>query len=313
MTMITLKDKLSHLTYRQACKYLGDEGEKLIRQGGKIEIDPSEQIFIGNDIFRLRMENTVVEISLRPDRKDRLAFRCSSCQHMCEHLGAAFSLILEEKMTLGLAAPPPERVPIESLNETELVRKALEERAQRAKDEPMDVRSTNKKELWTDYFVSSRTTGKTYRVALRGWERGEESYCSCPDYRKNTLGTCKHILHVISNVQSRFKAVKKTPPYQLREIIVYLRYGKKLELRMLLPAMLPSSIRKIVAPIEGSPLKIFMIYWSASRLWVISIVTYAFTPTRKNTFSKASTGNACRRRCEISGAIRQTIHSGQPC
>jgi hypothetical protein len=29
-----------------------------------------------------------------------------------EHVGAAFSFILEEKMTLGLAAPPRERVPV---------------------------------------------------------------------------------------------------------------------------------------------------------------------------------------------------------
>ena len=42
--MINLKDKLSHLTYRQACKLLGAKGENLIRQGGKYEIGLSEQI-----------------------------------------------------------------------------------------------------------------------------------------------------------------------------------------------------------------------------------------------------------------------------
>ena len=37
--MITLKDKLSRLKYRQACKLLGPEGEKLIRAGGAYGID----------------------------------------------------------------------------------------------------------------------------------------------------------------------------------------------------------------------------------------------------------------------------------
>ena len=40
-------------------------------------------------------------------------------------------------------------------------------------------------------------------MALRGLERGE-SYCSCPDFRTNTLGTCKHVLHVLAKVKRRF-------------------------------------------------------------------------------------------------------------
>jgi hypothetical protein len=40
--MITLRDKLSHLTYRQACRHLGEEGEGLIRQGGRFEIEVAE-------------------------------------------------------------------------------------------------------------------------------------------------------------------------------------------------------------------------------------------------------------------------------
>ena len=37
---LTLKDRLSRLTFLQAAKLLGENGGKLIRQGGKIEIDP---------------------------------------------------------------------------------------------------------------------------------------------------------------------------------------------------------------------------------------------------------------------------------
>ena len=48
---------------------------------------------------------------------DRLHWSCTACESLCEHVGAAFSLILDEKMALGLSAPPPERVPVESLSE----------------------------------------------------------------------------------------------------------------------------------------------------------------------------------------------------
>jgi len=120
-------------------------------------------------------------------------------------VGAAFALVLEEKMALGLAAPPRERVPVESLSEEALVRRAIEEREERARTGRMTIRSMNPVELWTDYLVTNAAAGKTYRVALRGWDRGE-SYCSCPDFRKNTLGTCKHILNVTRKVKRRFPA-----------------------------------------------------------------------------------------------------------
>jgi len=45
-------------------------------------------------------------------------------------------------------------------------------------------------------------------VALRGEGRGE-SYCSCPDFRTNTLGTCKHILYALDRVAKKFPAAKR--------------------------------------------------------------------------------------------------------
>jgi len=48
----------------------------------------------------------------------------------------------------------------------------------------MKIRPADKFTPWTDYEVTSATSGKSYRVALRGMLRGQ-SYCSCPDFRKN--------------------------------------------------------------------------------------------------------------------------------
>jgi len=35
-----------------------------------------------------------------------------------------------------------------------------------------ELESMDPNELWTDYAVTNNYSGKTYRVALRGWERG---------------------------------------------------------------------------------------------------------------------------------------------
>jgi hypothetical protein len=59
----------------------------------------------------------VVTITMMAETRDRLHWRCNRCARACEHIGAAFSLILEEKMVLGLAEKPKPRTPIESLAE----------------------------------------------------------------------------------------------------------------------------------------------------------------------------------------------------
>ena len=63
-------------------------------------------------------------------------------------MGAALSVILEEKMELGLAVPPPERIPVKSLGEKELLQQALDDRAERGRVEKMRLRTTNKKAPW---------------------------------------------------------------------------------------------------------------------------------------------------------------------
>ena len=245
--MINLKDKLSHLTFRQACKLLGPKGGQLIRSGGKYDIDIYEQVVLKKDLFQLNLNEARVSVCLDPAKDQRFNIQCSQCSNFCEHMGAAFSLILEEKLSLGLSAPPPERVPMESLSEKELVKRAIEERAERAQKEKMRLKSMDKDKLWTDYIITNYSSGKCYRVALRGWERGE-SFCSCPDYRKNTLGTCKHILYALDKVGKRFNKSVKKMPYRVKDICVYLRYGKTLELRLLIPEKPDSQITKLLKP-----------------------------------------------------------------
>lgn len=252
---LTLKDRLSRLTYLQACKLLGPEGRQLLRQGGRYDtIDLDEQVYLDGEVFRLRLHDAVVNIVSMAEAYQNLQLNCSQCRTACVHMGAALSLILEEKTALGLAAPPPERIPVESLSEDDLVHLAVAERQERARKERMRVQSSNRRVLWTDYLVTNAESGKTYRVALRGWEPGQ-SYCSCPDFRKNTLGLCKHVLRVQQTMRRKFSKAAGRQPYRQKEIAIYLRYGKELELRILLPDRLDDACGKIARPLADQPIQ----------------------------------------------------------
>jgi hypothetical protein len=252
--MMNLKERLSHLTYREACKLLGPEAERLIRRGGQYDIDIEEQVTWSDNLLKLKLEEATVTFSLTSEKPKALHFSCSRCTTACEHLGAAFSLVLEEKLSLGLSAPPPERVPVESLSDEELVRQAIAERSERAKTEKMILRSTDGDELWTDYALTNRSSGKTYRVALRGWKRGD-SYCTCPDFRKNTLGTCKHIFYALEEVKKRFRKALRETPYRIRDIAIHLKYGEEMELRLLVPEDLDPQTASLLRPFMNKPIQ----------------------------------------------------------
>jgi superfamily II DNA or RNA helicase len=250
-SILTFRDRLSRLTYVQACQLLGSQGAKLIQQGGRLDIDDwEEQVYLRGDLFRLKIgSQSVVTITAMAESRDRLHWRCSTCETLCEHVGAAFSLILEEKTALGLAEQPPESAIMETLGEDELLAEALRQREERAKAERMKIRpvEANGKSPWGDYVVTSAASGKTYRVALRGQEPGV-SYCSCPDFRTNTLGTCKHILHVLAKLRKKFPAAAFRRPFKRRETSVSLRYGEELELRIETPDQVEPEVSKVIGP-----------------------------------------------------------------
>ena len=250
---LKLRDRLSHLSLRDAERLLGPGGAALIRQGGRLVIDVEENVTFDGETFQVSFEDgSRTVLSASSGAAGHISWECSACREPCLHVGSVLSLILEEKTVLGLAAPPEPDAPIELLTEDELVERALADRVERAAAQKMRAASAEPGVLWTDYTVTNPESGRSYRVALRGWERGE-SYCTCPDFRTNTLGTCKHILHVAEKMKKRFPAKVRNQPYEQRDIAVALRYGPEIELHVLLPPGLPADIESLLNVYRGSP------------------------------------------------------------
>jgi len=120
-------ERLGTLTYYQACQLLGDDGAKLIQEGSRVfEVQSDRDVYLGGDLFRVRVEDPNVEdglavatITLVSGRKKQLQGNCDQCQLPCNHLGAAFEFLLTAKSELGLAMPPDESVPLENLTTEE--------------------------------------------------------------------------------------------------------------------------------------------------------------------------------------------------
>lgn len=259
--LLGFKDRISRLTHHQATRLLGEDGARLMRTGSRTYlIEPTEDVYVGSDLLRMIVHDSkvangkaIVVLTMMSGRDQQLHLKCDQCDVPCLHAGAALDMLLNEKLILGLAAPPDETVPAELLTPEELTLRAIDERQQRSAAEKMTVRSLDASAPWTDYLVTSHQSGKTYRVALHGATPGQ-SYCSCPDFRTNRLGVCKHTLHALAKVKQRFKAKQLAQKHEPRRIALYVDYQSQPAFRLQIPSAQTDEVRELLGATCDSPI-----------------------------------------------------------
>jgi SNF2 family DNA or RNA helicase len=110
----------------------------------------------------------------------------------------------------------------------------IELRRQRARAGRYAIENLGKNRVFSNYRVTNTESGAQYVVGLRGFSVGDNT-CTCPDYRSNTLGTCKHIELVQESLKGNQPAhvQRKKAPITVPEL--YLHYGETLELGLHVP------------------------------------------------------------------------------
>ncbi len=195
----------------------------------------------------------MVTITVDSERRDRLVLNCTAQEVAREYIAAALRYILDHKTALGLAVAPPATESRRPESERELRERALEERRERAKTERMKIESSDPSTPWTEYRVTSLVSGKQYRAVLRGLGDGQK-YCSCPDFRTNTLATCKHLLKLEARVKAKFDAATLKKPFKLDRVEVHVSYREEPTLRLTLPARCDATTREQLEPYTTGPI-----------------------------------------------------------
>ena len=230
---LTLRDRLSRLSHADAVRDLGPDGENLLIRGSRYHINLTHAVAFIDGGFEVRFypESDRMPTTLKPlawtrisiGSGRRLRWWCSNCPVACEHVGAAFSTLLNHKLELGLSISPAGKVPLEHLSGPDLLLRAVDERRLTGmremlslvavESEGMDGEQNNSPchdSPWRDYIITSHDTGESHRLAIRGLKRGD-NYCSCADYRNNTLGMCAHTDFALSELARRHGDLSQWP------------------------------------------------------------------------------------------------------
>ncbi len=126
-----------------------------------------------------------------------------------------------------------------------LFEEQISERQERARTAIAQVLTKPPGAAYGDYQVKS-ASGKVYRVAMRGPSLFE-NYCSCPDFAVNTLGTCKHIEALLTELRQRFGKSLPRQGYQRERASISLHYGDTLRVRLRLPSQPSDALGRIAA------------------------------------------------------------------
>src|SRR5438067_10763057 len=112
--------------------------------------------------------------------------------------------------------------------------KLIDIRRQRARAGHFRIENLGKNRVFSDYRVTNPESGGQYEVHVRGFEVGDNA-CTCPDFKSNTLGTCKHIEAVLDHLKDELPPHLQKKKAVVNRPEIYLHYGEQLQLGIHLP------------------------------------------------------------------------------
>ncbi|GJQ59583.1 MAG: DEAD/DEAH box helicase [Candidatus Scalindua sp. AMX11] len=119
-------------------------------------------------------------------------------------------------------------------------------RKQFAEQQNFRLNNSGDHPFFSEFSLTNPETEKTYKLAIRGDTPGD-NFCSCPDFRINNLGTCKHIEFALFTLKKKRGAkkafgTKNGVPFSE----VYLHYGLKREVKFRAGKELPMRLSTLV-------------------------------------------------------------------
>jgi superfamily II DNA or RNA helicase len=117
-------------------------------------------------------------------------------------------------------------------------------RRQRAVQGKFCIQNLGRNRVFSDYQVTNPQSGGQYQVSVRGFDVGDNA-CTCPDFRTNTLGTCKHIEAVLETLRAETPPTLQHRKAAVTRPEVYLHYGEQLLLGMHLPPRHSDQLRDL--------------------------------------------------------------------
>jgi SNF2 family DNA or RNA helicase len=192
------------------------------------------------DFFHLAIDDEFKDFDLHVELGEAgVTTRCSckSAHAECHHTVAGL-LELSDFLRRDEA---PEAGSGQTYTREGMIKRVLEERREKAEKAPYRIEFADN--LFGEHELFNER-GRRYKLTFRDIER-EQGYCSCPDYRTNKLGTCKHLMHAF--LQFRKTQGKKVAPQDYPFVEIFLDPLNDYRVSWFYPNELPATAAPLIA------------------------------------------------------------------
>lgn len=132
---------------------------------------------------------------------------------ICRHRVAAL-MQLHELLKLEDDKLPPQGI---RYTRKGMIRRVIEERKEKARLAAYSIEFADN--IFGEHMLTNER-GVNYKLTFRDIKR-RHGYCSCPDYRTNKLGTCKHLIYAFEKLQDQPGTIpEELPPYPFIEVFL---------------------------------------------------------------------------------------------
>ncbi len=203
-----IEDVISKITnLKSVTSYLYRKGHLLYSNG------QTQMLTQSKDLFDYSVDDEFNDFRLQISVNEDVNFSCScESKELCHHAIAAFFQLRDD-----LQSRQNEPEPIgKAYTRQGMIVRVLEERKLKAKVAKYRINFADN--IFGEHILINEKNNK-YKITFRDFEK-QTGYCSCPDFKTNKLGTCKHLMYAFDFVekQSILKKRKFSKKYPFIEI-----------------------------------------------------------------------------------------------
>ena len=127
----------------------------------------------------------------------------------------------------------------------DMLQQQIERRRKRGAEELQRIINRGHHPIYSTFEVTS-ISGRTYRVRIHDLEELRNT-CTCPDYRTNLIGTCKHVEGVLIQLRERYgDELDKLAAERPAVTQIYLHYAEDVTVRASQPLPEARALRKLL-------------------------------------------------------------------
>ena len=194
-----------------------------------------------DDVFEFSVDDEFNDFTVKANfETDEVVFSCTcKSQSICHHkLASIFQLE-------NIFVKNEKHLSIDGKKYTKegMIKRAMSERTEKARKATYSIHFNDN--IYGEHVLFNESANQ-YRLTFRDI-KNEKGHCTCPDYKTNKLGTCKHLIFAFDYLKNNTTILKSVSKHSYPFVEIYLDGLNENKISWFYPHTLQPEIKKLIS------------------------------------------------------------------